>query len=750
MNPLWIKTTNKTSYFRQSIELLDNFTEASVKIYAKDAFNLYINSKIIDKEDNWINLQGYNVFSYLKKGRNVIAVEVINNTATTGGFMMDTSIKFHTGNEEHIITNHNWLTSQEYFKNWQKIEFNDSFWNKVDKTNVKSFKEIPWALPKKSSEPKPKFKLVTKNIFPVTKIKRKNKNNSSFILDFEKERAGFLEIKIASCGSGKITIQYGESLKEVQKRPNNYLYRYQEDKIILERFSKKWISPKRHAFRYVKLVFQNCSDKVLIKSITLKSSVYPVKYAGHFSCSDKLLNKIWQTGRYTAHLCMKEYYEDGPKRDRLCYPGDLRIQALVNYYLFGDKELIKHSLKLLSHYQFENGTIPHHVPPSGKEDKLVSVDYVAWYIISMYEYYFYSGDRIFVKTHYKSIKKATEWFLKNRDKYGLFHFSYPNNYELISDFFSGGNNQSGEKTYIQCLFYKILTDSSVMAKIAGDFRNTQRYLNISKKVKESLVKRLWPKNKNAFVEYRNGSHISDTITQDGNSLAVLFDITNRQQSKYILNYLKNNLWMKYGSFRTDKYQRKENMLIIWLNFNQIEAHFIAGFTENALKLLRRVWGELIKRGATTFWENFPVNKNYLLPAMSMCHAWSTGVCYSLQANVLGIKPAAPGFKKFSVIPKLAGLKWVKGSVLCPHGLISVYCKINKYSLREFVHIPEGTTGDIAVPGLYFNKIYLNNKLVWDKLGIKSKTDGIAAIYEKENYIYFVIDKSGMYKFIAAL
>ena len=47
-----------------------------------------------------------------------------------------------------------------------------------------------------------------------------------------------------------------------------------------------------------------------------------IPYKGTFCCSDELLNKIYNTGAYTVHLCMQNLLWDGIKRDRRYAPGD--------------------------------------------------------------------------------------------------------------------------------------------------------------------------------------------------------------------------------------------------------------------------------------------------------------------------------------------------------------------------------------------------------------------------------------------
>ena len=71
-------------------------------------------------------------------------------------------------------------------------------------------------------------------------------------------------------------------------------------------------------------------------AIRLEGIYYPVQYAGSFESSDPLLNRIWETGAYTAHLCMQDGLWDAPKRDRGRWAGDIDVEGRVISTAFGD------------------------------------------------------------------------------------------------------------------------------------------------------------------------------------------------------------------------------------------------------------------------------------------------------------------------------------------------------------------------------------------------------------------------------
>jgi alpha-L-rhamnosidase len=83
------------------------------------------------------------------------------------------------------------------------------------------------------------------------------------------------------------------------------------------------------------------------RSIHAEVIEYPVRYEGSFESSDPLLNRIWETSAYTAHLCMQDDIWDAPKRDRGRWAGDLDIESRTILTTFGDTFLLEDTLRRL-------------------------------------------------------------------------------------------------------------------------------------------------------------------------------------------------------------------------------------------------------------------------------------------------------------------------------------------------------------------------------------------------------------------
>jgi alpha-L-rhamnosidase len=141
----------------------------------------------------------------------------------------------------------------------------------------------------------------------------------------------------------------------------------------------------------------------------------------------------------------------------------------------------------------------------------------------------------------------------------------------------------------------------------------------------------------------------------------------------------------------------------------------SGDIDDGLDFIRRYWGSMLDFGATTFWEDFDLEwtKNagridelvaegkddlhgdfgahcYIGFRHSLCHGWAGGPTAWLSRHVLGVEPAAPGFSKVRITPRLGRLEWAEGSYPTPKGVIRVrHQKQADGTVESAIELPPG-------------------------------------------------------------
>ena len=118
--------------------------------------------------------------------------------------------------------------------------------------------------------------------------------------------------------------------------------------------------PRRYSFRYVKIDVLDISSKfnlVIEEACATALSSADESRLLPYSNSDKELVKIDRIACNTLHDCMQKVFEDGPKRDRRLWMGDLRLQALANYETYQMNDMVKGCLYLFAALPMENGQV---------------------------------------------------------------------------------------------------------------------------------------------------------------------------------------------------------------------------------------------------------------------------------------------------------------------------------------------------------------------------------------------------------
>lgn len=168
------------------------------------------------------------------------------------------------------------------------------------------------------------------------------------ILDFGRHLVGYVEqIAIRPVGSPpdaplQLKITFGEMPVEMAEPFSSYegwisSSWLQEVTVFVDILPGVLALPRRYSFRYMKLEvlatspkYRVAFDRILCRTVTSAdlSKVTPLEHP------DESLRRIDAVSIKTLQDCMQLVFEDGPKRDRRLWLGDLRLQALANYDTF--------------------------------------------------------------------------------------------------------------------------------------------------------------------------------------------------------------------------------------------------------------------------------------------------------------------------------------------------------------------------------------------------------------------------------
>ena len=116
-----------TCYFRKSFNL-GAPEQGTIQIACDDAYELYVNGRLVGNGDNWKSLDVYDITKMLVQGQNTVAVKATNNDQGSAGLVARVIVKEKGGTHVEHSTDTTWKTSLKEFNNWQKPRFGESQW----------------------------------------------------------------------------------------------------------------------------------------------------------------------------------------------------------------------------------------------------------------------------------------------------------------------------------------------------------------------------------------------------------------------------------------------------------------------------------------------------------------------------------------------------------------------------------------------------------------------------------------------
>ncbi len=356
----------------------------------------------------------------------------------------------------------------------------------------------------------------TENVYPDVNKKDDIKNLSSYhlakgdkiCLDFGDHQVGYVTLKLNSVGSPQdapafFRLKFAEIAKEITEDSKDYdgwISRgwIQEEFIHVDVLPVELKLPRRYAFRYMEIEAIDTSLKwqLVVEDVSCTSvSAVRIEDVEPVKSDDEMIRRLDRVSLRTLQNCMQSVFEDGPKRDRRLWLGDLRLQALANYETFHNMDLVKRCLYLFAAQTKDNGQVSAclFTEPKFIVDDTFLLDYSMFFGATLYDYYEASGDKETLKDlstcAYRQMEIAEEWFdeknlLKNGE--GFWGFI---------DWTDGLNKQSAmQGVYIYC--------AGKVQKIAEALGDTEKAAYFAKEAKEkteAAKKYLLDPDKGLFV-----------------------------------------------------------------------------------------------------------------------------------------------------------------------------------------------------------------------------------------------------------
>ncbi len=494
-------------------------------------------------------------------------------------------------------------------------------------------KKTEWITKAESLKPT----LLTEEIHPSDRSSEDAlKAGDSVIFDFGNHYVGHVTFHFSSAGShpdapAYLKIKFCENQKELDAKTEDYQGWIskgwiQQEEIHVDIFPAEVKLPRRYAFRYVQVEVIDASSKysvvvddlqAVVSSSADQQQLLPFK-------GNEIEQKLDAISLRTLHNCMQDVFEDGPKRDRRLWIGDLRLQALVNYESYQQNDLVKRCLYLFAGTTDSEGRVPAclFTEPEIEGDDTYMFDYSLFYIAALRDYCKATAD---IQSGIDLLSVALRQWRLSQEYFDENHLIRDSD-ELgwcFLDWNLNLNKQAGaQAVYIYCI--KALGELIEMICQAADCDDKNTLSKLLDEITQDITSKttamkscLYDEDEKLFF-----SGINRQYSYASQAWAVLAGVVENQEALELLN-------------RIQQKPDAVKMVTPYMYHNFVEALILAGDCRQAYKCMIDYWGTMAADGGNTFYELFnpdnPDESPYGSPVVnSYCHAWSCTPAYFMR------------------------------------------------------------------------------------------------------------------------
>ncbi|KAJ0276674.1 hypothetical protein COL940_008145 [Colletotrichum noveboracense] len=455
-----------------------------------------------------------------------------------------------------------------------------------------------------------------------------------FILDFGVHMVGYITFRLESRGSHmdapcRLRLIFGESPFDVTLGMDNVKTwistSWLPDEVINIDMCPELVTlRRRYSFRFLRVevidtspLFKVVFSDIKCECLSAISQTHPLEA---LDFGDELLRKIDHVSISTLRDCMQTVFEDGPRRDRRLWSGDLRLQALANYSTFKDFNLVKRCIFQFAAVVREDDSVPACIfeQPQLTPSSDYIVDYDALFAAIVNDYVVASGDTAAGHDLWPTVLGCVKRAISHLDpETHAFDETKGEGWKFL-DWQPGLEHSAGEHgVLLYCL-----KAANALAKALG---KEAPFVDLVAQMTEAAKAFLSPENvfvsgPKGQVSYASASWLvlAEAFPKDVAQTALLNTLSHPEALKPLTPYLWHHV---------------------------CDALATVGCYDKCIEIMTDYWGGMVKAGADTFWECYNPADSKASPYgdvrnNSFCHAWSCTPTYLLRGKLkefVGVK-----------------------------------------------------------------------------------------------------------------
>lgn len=692
--------------------------KAEILIGAAGFYKLFLNGRDITKgelapyisnPDDIVYYDRYDVSNYINEGENVVAVLLGNGFQNNSGgaiwdfdkapwrsapkFAMRLTMTAADGEVTELESDESFRVCESpvFFDDYRCGEYYDARLEIPD-FNSADFDDSGLKNAISVKSPRGEKRLCTADpvrIYAELKPVSITKEENGWIYDFGENNSGVCRISVNAKAGQKITLRYGEWLKDGMLCLDNIRFTQQSDK------QKDFVQKSEYICKEGKQIHTPCFiyngfRYVCVEGITEEQATEDLltylkmsslkENAGTFTCSCDVINKIQEITVRSDVSNFNYFPTDCPQREKNGWTADASLSAEQMLFNLYPEKCYKEWMRNIYKALNDKGQLPGIVPTAGWGYAWGNGP--AWdnVIINLpYYTYIYRGDKEILEELSIPLMRYLNYLFSRLDEKGLMEIG-------LGDWCQPGQNEGDYETPLvvtdTILTYDIAVKAAFVYEVLEQEPQRQFALALAEKVKTAFRENLLDKQSGAV----KGN------TQTGQAMAIFYGLLTDEEKPKAFNLLLKYIDEADGHFKTGVLGGRVIYRVLAEN----------GEVDLAYNMIVRPdypsYGNWVKRGATTLWEGFQPENGRVLSLNH--HFWGDiSAWFYTYLSGMRINPTGKDVTNVDIMPLFPEkINSVSAYHDTPVGRISVaWERTNEQSITLVIESAEKLHGKIILP-----------------------------------------------------
>ena len=461
---------------------------------------------------------------------------------------------------------------------------------------------------------------------------------------------------------------------------------------------------------------------------------------GNFECSNPLINRIHQNMRWGFRAFLRSVPLDPDRDERQGWNGDPAKDAESEAWNFHVAAIYNKWIDDHRYDQRPNGQLPTMTPnyQSGWKLDVVWPSTMTLIPEMIHDYY---ADRRIIERNYDAMKAFVNYGQSLKNVKGYIPASAFGDWCDVSCM---GPKTDRVDRFGKKLRWELGTTDSGLLSTAYQYNNERllakfarllsrteeaaRYEAIAAQTKENF--------NHEFLDSITGGYVGGT--QCAQVVPLAFGLVPAHHRAKVIDVLVEDIMVKCQGHLSVGLVGMQWLMQVLSDAGRPDVAYLL-----ASQTTQPSWGYMVEKGATTPWERWDtntgdqsMNSEMLLILAGNLDAWFYQTLAGINAD-----PGNPGFKHFTIAPKLVGdLKWVQSHFDSPYGRIVSNWKLEGKNLALEITVPANTTATVYIPSGNADQITGDGKPM-------TMQNGVKLLRQESNCVVLAVE-SGSYHFVS--